>query len=61
VEPVCERVEFRDVSTKFCIQNFQYFKNAFKTKLKNREHMLPDAKTPLPTVNLINIYEIHPF
>ena len=43
-----ERVEFRDVSTKFCVQFFQHFKGAFKTKFKNREHMLPGAKTPLP-------------
>jgi hypothetical protein len=48
VEPLCERVEFRDVPTKFCVRIFQHFENVFKTKFKNREHMLPGAKTPLP-------------
>lgn len=49
MKPLSERVEFRDVSTKFYVQIFQHFKSAFKMKFKNREHMLPGAKTPLPT------------
>jgi hypothetical protein len=52
MEPLCERVEFRDVSTKFYVQIFQHFKSAFKMKFKNREHMLPGAKTPLPAKSL---------
>jgi len=54
VKPLFERVEFQNVSTKFCVQIFKHFKRAFKTKFKNREHMLPGAKTPLPMILLYN-------
>jgi hypothetical protein len=48
VEPLYEHVEFQDVPIKFCVRIFRHFKSIFKTKFKNREHMLPGAKTPLP-------------
>jgi hypothetical protein len=44
MEPLCERVELRNVSIKFYVRTFQHFKSVLKIKFKNREHMLPGAK-----------------
>jgi hypothetical protein len=48
MERLCEHIEYRDVHVKFFIYFFDIFKKIFKIKSKNREHILPSAKTPLP-------------
>jgi hypothetical protein len=47
MERLYEDVEFEDVPIKFYDRIFQHFESVFKTKFKNREHMLLGAKTPL--------------
>ena len=58
MEPLCERVELRDVPIKFYVQTFQHFKIVFKIKFKNQEHMLPGAKTPLAHLLNYGVFEL---
>jgi hypothetical protein len=58
MRPICKRVELRDVLIKFYVRTFQHFKNIFKIKFKNQEHMLLGAKTPLPFKAIFYLYDV---